>query len=229
MNNLSLTAVIPVRNGASTVANAAKSAFTAGCNEILLFDDASDDDTSLELYMLEKKHHSMVRTFSISTHFRNGVNFARNFLIEQAQDGLIICLDADDTLRDITPLREAYEPNTFVYGDYMEYNGDSETIIKGIPAGSLARKNITGVTFIFHKSDWQRAGGYDPDFAYAEDYGFQCALVQAGVKPKYVDTLIYNRYLHPTGNERTAKAGVYWSFYRDMARNKYPAVFVGTG
>ena len=82
---------------------------------------------------------------------------------------------------------------------------------------------------MFHRRDWKRVGGFDVDFAYAEDYAMQCALTHAGMKPVYVDTVVYDRYLKPEGNERTGLAGAYWQFYRDMCRLKYPNSFAGTG
>lgn len=227
--NEPVTCIIPVRNGAATIERAVTSAIAAGCDYVYIFDDASTDDTDHILYEMEKRyHHDSVHAFSLGQPVRAGVNFARNFLIEEVELGLIIPLDADDTLRNIKPFKQAYRPNTWVYGNYAEHDGDSIAEIKGASPGALPRKNITGVTFLFHKNDWLRAGGYNPDFAFAEDYAFQVALVNIGVHPQYVDVIGYDRYLHPNGNERTVRAGMYWTFYRDMARSRYPAAFKGT-
>lgn len=228
MNEL-ITCIIPCHNGSQTIERAVKSAFEAGCNKVSVYDDASEDGT----WDIIQSLFSLYRIPTYDTYgydFRVGVNAARNYLVSHSADGLIIPLDADDELYDIGPLVEAYESGVWVYGDHNEtLSGKTLGPVKASPPGSLPRKEITGVTFMFHKSDWAWVGGYDPDFAYAEDYAFQCALANAGVKPKYVDTVVYNRYLHPDGNERSARAGLYWSFYRDMARSKYPAVFAGTG
>lgn len=215
------TCIIPCHNAARTVERAITSALRSGVDMVLVYDDFSEDD-SVNVLIPYQNRVFLLRSI---TDVPMGVNAARNYLCSLAEPGLIIPLDADDTLRDISALKAAYEPGTWVYGDYVERDGPQEQLVKGSPAGTLARKNITGVTFLFHKDDWQRVGGYDPDFAYAEDYAFQCALTHAGIRPKYVETTVYDRYLHPTGNERTAKAGAYWTFYHDMARSKYSAVF----
>lgn len=233
MAGLRVTCCIPCRNHADTLKRAVDSAYGAGCNQVMILDDGSTDNTRDVIKKIYDEHQSNL--FSIvmfdSWGIRYGASVARNYMINcPLAYELIICLDADDTLNDITPLRDAWQPGTWCYGNHVEKHPDSDDVlVKGIPAGSLARRNITGVTFLFHKDDWLKVGGFDCDFAYAEDYAFQCNLTHNGVKPVYVDTIVYNRYMHPDGNERSALAGEYWSFYRDMARRKYPNVFMGMG
>ncbi len=223
-----VTCIIPARNAEKTIERAIASAVAAGADTVFVYDDASTDHTFEVLEDIWDKYPNM-EFFSAMGDVRAGVNFARNYLIENADMGLIIPLDADDTLRELKPIREAYEAGYWVYGDYAEHDGLIINHIKGSASGTLPRKNITGVTSLFHKADWHRVGGFDPDFAYAEDYGFQCSLTNAGIRPKYVDYILYDRYLHPKGNERTALAGAYWDFYRNLARSKYPAAFAGSG
>jgi glycosyltransferase involved in cell wall biosynthesis len=226
MSNLPVTAVIPVRNGAATIERAVKSAIDAGCDYVYVFDDASTDDTK----DIVKQFLGYGRVGLSSSDFHVGVNYARNYLISRTGDSLIIPLDADDELIDIRSLRDAWVEGTWCYGNHHECNHHTEDIvIKGLPAGLMSRKNITGVTFLFHRDDWQKVGGYDPDFAYAEDYAMQCNLTHNGVKPVYVDTTVYHRYMRQEGNERSVLAGEYWQFYRTMARRKYPNVFTGMG
>lgn len=222
-----ITAIIPARNAEVTIRRAVMSALEAGVHSVLVYDDFSTDRTPQILESLSSQFDE-VEFYTAMPNMRAGVVFARNFLISLADDGLIIPLDADDELRSVLPLLDRWEYGTWVYGDNMEHCNGEIYKVKASPAGSLARKNITGVTFAFHRSDWERVGGYDPDFAYAEDYGFQCALTAAGVRPVYLDCIVYDRYLYTGGNERTALAGAYWEFYRNMARRKYPSVFVGT-
>jgi glycosyltransferase involved in cell wall biosynthesis len=222
-----VTAIIPVRNGAATIERAVNSAFDAGCDDVLVYDDYSNDSTLDIVTAMPQVNLTFVTSFQ---QFHAGVNYARNFLIDRADEGLIIPLDADDELYSIKPFVEAWQPGTWVYGNHHETMGNSIPEIRfGAPAGSLTRKNITGITFLFHKDDWKAVGGYDPDFAYLEDYAFQCALTNAGVSPVHVSEVLYNRYLSERGNPRTTNAQTYWFFYRDMARQKYPALFAGVG
>lgn len=250
--SLPVTCIIPVHNNEKSIEKAIESAFNAGCDYVLAYDDHSTDNSLQIMIELRDKQWRAVdkyphevgvekdldlwarshvlhligwRTLDEMQVFGlKGVNVARNFLVGHSPWGLIIPLDADDTLHDIRPLVEAWRPGTWVYGNHCVHN-QGQTLYHGAPIGMLSRKEVTGVTFLFHKDDWLKVGGFDPDFAYAEDYAFQCALQANGVEGVYVDTLVYERYLKPEGNERTAKAGLYWPFYHQMARQKWPSLF----
>lgn len=219
-----LTVIIPCRNAEDTIERAIQSACNAGADYVYVYDDASTDKSFEVLDSIWCKYPPL-QIWSISE-CRSGVVFARNYLIEQADYGLIVPLDADDTLHDLEPFKLAFTPHTWLYGDWIERTPEAHPM-KAPPPGVLARKNICHATMVFHKSDWQKAGGYDVDFGYAEDYGLQCALTHSGVKPVHVPAVLYDRYIQQ--NQRTAKAVEYWTFYRNMARGKYPAVFAGTG
>lgn len=223
-----VTIIIPCRNAEATIQRAVESAVKAGADYVMCYDDASTDDTKGILEALSAQY-PQVEFYSQLHDVRAGVHFGRNFLIEIADAGLIFPLDADDTICDLQALVRAWQPNTWVYGDHLEHEGEQVTRVKGVAPGALARREITGVSFLFHSDDWKRAGGYDPDFAFAEDYALQCALVNAGVRPVQIDCIAYERYLKPAGNERTMLAGEYWQFYHTMARRKYQNVFKGTG
>jgi glycosyltransferase involved in cell wall biosynthesis len=224
-----LTIIIPARNAEGTIERCVRSACSSGATRVYVYDDGSTDDTFEILSMMyeSEEFDPTLEIWSI-TEFRAGVVFARNYLIEQCDSGFIIPLDADDTIRNITEFKLQYEPGTWLYGDYVEHDGMNENVIQSPPPGVLGRKNLCQATMLFHKRDWLAVGGYDVDFAYAEDFAFQCSLTNAGIRPKHFEGVIFDRYLHPTGNERTAMATTHWKFYQDMARGKYNAVFAAT-
>lgn len=229
------TVIIPARNAQETIARAVDSAHRCGADRILVYDDGSTDGTFDILDTMLEKYEEL-ELFSASE-YRAGVVFGRNYLVEQADFGLICPLDADDVLVNLDILRQTYqdeytrrqkengetEPMLWVYGDWFEF-GDYEQKVTAPPPGSLQRKPLCYATMLFHKRDFERVGGYDVDFGFAEDYGLQCALTNAGAIPVYCNTVIHERHIHG-GGWRTRKASEYWPFYQTMAKQKYQHVF----
>lgn len=218
-----LTVIIPARNASSTIERAVISAVECQADNVLIYDDASTDKTLDKLERLWEKHPE-VKYYAAILDIRNGCSFARNFLTSKAPMGLIVPLDADDELTDLKSLVGAYDDGLWVYGDYNEvatqqFIGKEYTPRQSPPEGMIRQKPLCYATMLFHKRDWQKVAGYDIDFSYAEDYGFQCALTYGGIRPKHVKTIVYNRYL--SANDRTEKATTYWKFYHTMAREKY--------
>lgn len=120
---------------------------------------------------------------------------------------LILPLDADDYLLPgaVERMAQAWETGKVVYGDWREeYPGGSLDYKPAPPPEMLNRKHICHATYLFSKEDWQRVGGYDPDFNIgAEDWEFMIALVEAGGElvrldgdPLYVKTIGENERTH---------------------------------
>src|SRR4051812_6683675 len=107
-----VTCIIPVHNGAATIERAVESAFAAGCDYVLAYDDHSTDDTLHIMCELRARQwlavDKMVHEVGVKTHLDlwarsgvlhivgwgildkmevsglKGVNVARNFLIGSA-------------------------------------------------------------------------------------------------------------------------------------------------
>lgn len=167
--------------------------------------------------------------FTTGGDYRAGVCYARNMGIDAALHELIFCLDADDRLYPDTLQRlyDAWQSGTWVYGDtYTEIDEQENAIAEkhNPPPGMLNRKNLTYASFLFHRDDWHKAGGYNPTFEFGdEDYAFQVALTAAGVRPvRIVGTPLYQRMIHQ--HSRTENAVKYFPMVLDMLRTKYPSV-----
>jgi len=165
------------------------------CSEVIVIDDGSLEPANLfikDVYVFRSK-------------INRGVIHARNLGLDMAHGELIIPLDADDTLEPdaVENLLQAYVPGCFVYGDYMQWEGDNNEIgryVKAPPIGMITRKNVAKATFLFSREDALKVGGYHPDFEIgAEDWAFMLALLQAGIKPKYVNKPILNYFQSDTG------------------------------
>jgi glycosyltransferase involved in cell wall biosynthesis len=157
-----------------------------------------------------------------------GVCYARNEAILGAQTKLILPLDADDYLLPgaVERMAAAWQPGKVVYGDWRElYPGGSVDYKPAPPPEMLNRKHVCHATYLFAKEDWQRVGGYDPDFNIgAEDWEFMIALVEAGCElvKVYGDSL----YVKTIGdNARTHKAVKRKDIIKQLLLEKHPKFF----
>lgn len=217
-----LTVIIPVRNGANTIDRAIKSAFSSGADEVLVFDDASTDKTGdyLETIFEHTRNLRYWRGDSV----RAGVVYARNFLISRAHhDSLIVPLDADDELKTLKPFRDNWQEGTWLYGSCLEVGKNRTDVQREIQfsaPGMLDKHPLCFATMCFHRKDWQTVRGYDPDLNLgAEDYGLQCALTAAGIRPIRIPDVVYYRYTETS--RRTEIAKQYWPYLYDVIRNKW--------
>lgn len=150
-----------------------------------------------------------------------GVSAARNIGVTQAQTPLILPIDADDYLLPgaVERMAAAWSPGKVVYGGWQEQD---ITIFSANPPEMLSRKHVSHATYLFSKEDWQRVGGYDPDFNIgAEDWAFLIALANAGCElvrlngdPLYVKTV--------NENGRTHKAIRHKDMIRQLLLEKFP-------
>jgi glycosyltransferase involved in cell wall biosynthesis len=159
---------------------------------------------------------------------KHGVCYARNEAIGRVQTDLILPLDADDYLLPgaVERMAAAWQPGKVVYGDWRElYPGGSVDYKPAPPPEMLNRKHVCHATYLFAKEDWQRVGGYDPDFNIgAEDWEFMIALVEAGCElvKVYGDSL----YVKTIGdNARTHKAVKRKDIIKQLLLEKHPKFF----
>lgn len=231
MSTYPVTVVIPAHNASQTVKRAIDSAFEAGAHEVVVVNDGSTDGTGGYIDLLKAdysdRYYKTLHTGGVQ--FRPdypqpaGVCHARNLGISLAYHDYILPLDADDTLMPdgIRALYEHASPNVAVYGAHMKL--ETGEFIHAAPPIRLPKKNVTGVTFLFHRDDWQRAGGYHPDFNLGcEDWAFMAALVSAGVQLVKVDEPIY---IYSPGGKRAARCMKYADAIKQLLHEHYPAVF----
>jgi glycosyltransferase involved in cell wall biosynthesis len=210
-----ISVIIPCHNMADTLDRAIQSALDEA-DEILLYDDGSTDDTITVCW--EYATNPTVRYIQRKSAVPIGVCGARNILVSQASNPLIIPLDADDWFLPggITALVKAHQENSFVYGGWVDQRGKHTPP----PIGMLNRKNVAKATFCFEKKDWLQVGGYNPQFnCGAEDYAFMLALVQAGMQSISIDFPVYH-YTDHTGG-RAARCKARWPLIQDMLEEHY--------
>lgn len=208
-----VSVVIPSYQHGACLFNAVQSAIHAGAGEVIIVDDASTDRTheiGIEI------QHRYDRVLYLRNDFRAGAVYSRNRGINAAHFDLILPLDADDTLLAIAPLVGAVERGKWAYGGWREYGVDYAPP----PPGMLHSKEVSWITMLFWKTDWQTIGGYDPDFSVGNEvWAFQRALVCAGVLPVRVEQVIFERN---TDAPRTEKARQWAHVIKPMIDHKYP-------
>ena len=93
-NRPTFSVVIPVYNGEKYIQNAVKSCLTQTVvpDEIIVIDDASTDDTELQIKQIRSDRIVYIRNGQ-----NKGASFCRNIGIQSARYSWILFLDADDT------------------------------------------------------------------------------------------------------------------------------------
>lgn len=182
-----VSVIIPCRNHLATLNRAVKSAWACNTAGVTVSDVIVVDDGSLPR-VADGAYH-LLRTSN--TELATGVCYARTKgILDAPRDSLILPLDADDELipEGVAALVKAWQPNTFTYGAHIE-NGQSYP-----PAGknAIGMRDLTGVTFLFSREDFIKAGGYNPDFNLGcEGWALQIALTKAGITPVAIPEPVY--------------------------------------
>jgi glycosyltransferase involved in cell wall biosynthesis len=215
---MTVSVIIPARNAVRTIHLAIASALNAGCNDVIVIDDSSEDGTYDAAITAAYQSPGKVRVYWTGG-IRAGVVYARNKGILQARCELILPLDADDTLlpESIETYLSHYKPGTLVYSGWLE--GDKD--ICAPPPGMLPRKNVAHATWLFERSAWRAVNGYNPDYNLgAEDYHFMVALVNHGITPICIDAALYRRSIN-VGTRTDAAKGLKNCWY-NMLKAEFP-------
>lgn len=210
---MSVSVVIPVYNHGTLLERAVMSALDCGATEVVIINDASTDNTHEVGKRLCEKYPVVQYG---ENDFHAGAIYSRNRAIFHASYPLILPLDADDQLLTLAPLVDAITPDTWVYGGWREYGCEYQ----GKPEGIIGTKELCWVTCLFWKCDWKRVGGYDPEFSIGnESWAFQRALHCAGVQPKRIPDIIFERNTDAPNTERARQ----WAhLIRPLIDDKYP-------
>jgi glycosyltransferase involved in cell wall biosynthesis len=217
---MKISVIIPCFNHGATLKRAIDSALPQ-CQEVVVIDDGSTDDTPavLDSYAFQPKVKRI-------THTQNrGVCIARNTAIEQADGDWFVPLDADDALaNNVLPvLRVNVNATTFAYGDWLEAGEDGHPVRKHAPEiGMIDRKNVAKATFLFSRSMWQAVNGYDSDFEDigGEDWSFMVALLEAGYSGVRVELPVY--FYEEAQDGRAEKARQNARQLVTLMKQKYP-------
>ncbi len=207
MSAVSVSVVIPTRNRSGRVAEAVRSALaqTVRDLEVIVVDDASDDDTPTVLATLEGED-SRVR--GIRAVERGGASRARNMGAEHASGDLLAFLDDDcvwapDKLE--AQRRAMSDGAGACYTKQATRDLDGRWIVEGeaLPEGSqidgLLRTNFVGTPSLVVRRDlFVELGGFDETLPRLQDWDLALHLA-ARTRLAYVPRVMVRSALVPGG------------------------------
>ena len=191
---MSVSIVIPVRNGERFIVEAVTSVLAQGplVRDVLVVDDGSTDCTVEKVRAISDGRVELLSR----PPGRAGVSAVRNFGLSKATGEWTMFLDADDRLQPgaIAALMGAAQPDSVaVYGDYerIDENGvkiGRRNLIRKRekPEGDVLETLIggnfivNGGIMLVRTSVFRGFGGFDETLRYAEDWHGWCRLAAAG-------------------------------------------------
>ncbi|MNF52429.1 Hyaluronan synthase [compost metagenome] len=195
--------------------------------EVILVDDGSDDPSSLELLAtLEVSGVTLLRQPN------RGPSAARNTGIAHARGRFICCLDADDHLaptylEKCLVLLEGNQGIRLAYS-WVQLTGVEHRLHRtaDFDPGLLRYFNSICVSAVFHREDWQVAGGFDEAReAMFEDWDFWIALAECGVRGKVIgEPLLF--YQRQAGSRLNAASRHALSSFRRI-QGRHPRLYQG--
>lgn len=199
---------MPVRNGARFIGDAIASALPqlASSDEIIVVDDASDDETRAIVSDIAD------RRVRLLTGAGAGVSSARNIGIASACGEFVAFLDHDDMWPDcrhqtmLKALRDNHDIGA-VFGRMRVRFEPGAPRIERIAALDNRHVPMVSVgTGLFRKQMIDRAGGFDERMHFGEDVDFYNRLMEAGMRMELceVDALIYRRHGSNASNDLEA-------------------------
>ncbi|NBW76862.1 MAG: glycosyltransferase family 2 protein [Sphingomonadaceae bacterium] len=163
---------------------------------IVVDDGAPDDVASAAAPFLSDPRIRLLETDN------GGVSVARNRAIASCTAPLLTLLDGDDLLQPnylatMVPLMER-DPgitiatcNARIFGAVAsERYCFSGTQPEGTLSNALDRSFGIYIGSTFRRSDWERAGGFDPGFGVCEDFEMWIRLLMLGGRAHYVDRVL---------------------------------------
>lgn len=191
---MSVSIVIPVKDGERFIAEAVKSALQQGpaVGEVIVVDDGSRDRTAEIVAGFDDARVTMTG----GPH--KGVSFARNHGARQARGHWVVFLDADDRLcpQAVNRLLAAagvHKGAVAAYGDYDRINEKGRVVGKRRllarrkkPEGDilklLLKGNfiVNGGVMLIDRRIFVRFGGFDENLRYCEDWHAWCRLAAEG-------------------------------------------------
>jgi glycosyltransferase involved in cell wall biosynthesis len=219
-----ISVIIPVYNGAATIANSIESILCQTCmpNEVIVSDDCSTDETA----EVAARYSQRVRL--VRRQHNGGLSANRNTAVRASQGDWLLFLDHDDVLlphalESLSTIAETTEAGV-VYGFVLLRGSRPEQArLHGLPwaAGeppAAAKANFwwTAITStgsaLFRRSLIDEVGEFDESILQAEDCEF---WLRCGVTCRFAhcDTVVLKKYERPDSLGSSAAGSIWWRLY----------------
>jgi glycosyltransferase involved in cell wall biosynthesis len=201
---MKLSVIIPTFNRAQLLTEAVQSvlAHQPSVYEIIIADDASNDDTKL---FCEQWQELEIPTRILVSRTENnlGAQVSRNRGMSMATGDCVLFVDSDDILAQngLVPLLNELEQNKnldYVYGQVIRVDSQLKPLNNIKPIGSIFSTNpreIAGYHWhtmgaIYRRKYLQKVGYWDERLTGSQDWEFQARVKMAGGKGKFIEHIV---------------------------------------
>lgn len=229
---------IPAYNCAQTLGDAVDSImdtnFSDG-DELLIVNDSATDNTATVISALKTKY-PQIRAYS--HRMNKGGAAARNTAVENAENSLLFCLDADNVLApgSIKPLKNHLvstnaDAASFQYQHFFLNDKLKPEYIWALPAGEIDRQlylsgqNTPGQhgNYLFTKQSWLNAKGYAEGTGALDTWTFGLRQAISGAKTVVLkDSFYYHRLNYDQSYWMTDAEANMWSVSPKAAHALFP-------
>ena len=240
MSDLSVTAVLPVYNGATFIGAALDSivAQTRRPDEIVIIDDGSSDNSSEVIASAQARITEI--PMSVITQANSGQSAARNAAITSATGDLIAFLDQDDRWHPdhLAILATGFGTDAelgWTYSDFDEIDGSSKLIARQYLAThqiaqpkSDVRSYLAGDAMILptasvvRTSALRAVGGFDARLSGYEDDDLFLRLFRSGWTCRFESRALAQFRVHPISSSARASFRFSREIYFDKVRGDLP-------
>lgn len=206
----SITAVIPVFNGAAFLPQAVASlvAQQYGPLEIIVVNDGSTDDSSAVAHRLARKYAHL--PIHVIDKPNGGLADARNAGIARARGDWILPLDCDDCfapgfLHQAADIIAKHPEINLIFSNVQEFGARNNVWNPSEYSWEeVLERNTFPYASLYRKDLWTMSQGYDPSIPWgAEDWNFWIQCTPLGIKPYRLRQCFFHYRIHAHGSMYT--------------------------
>ncbi|MCW3169851.1 glycosyltransferase [Chryseobacterium sp. 09-1422] len=192
--NEKISIIIPYYNGEDYIRETLKSVYeqTYQNFEVIIVNDGSER-TALDV--IEKS--AVFKNLKIIHQDNKGQSSARNNGVQSAIGKYILFLDCDDliekTFLEKTHSILSKKPEVrvcYTKGKFFEKT-DREWVLQPFNTFDFLIENCIPITALIYKEDFEKAGGFDTQLNYYEDWDFWISLIEMGIKVHKIDEFLF--------------------------------------